>query len=419
MGVDCYCYNNTDPGSIPVPSLDKPVTVSNNLKKYNDLQHQETYNRVLTVNKNDLKSVQSSKKENENDKDNNNIIYNIISNNNNNIIIQNDSEFDKYINSFFKKMTEEQFNSLIKGRIKEIQLKFGEIKQDKKNEYINKFSENIIFKSPLFKEETNVSYFGSWDYINLVKKGWGTLIDKEGNFYEGGWEKDSINGYGRIISKNGDYYEGEIKNGNLEGNGIYYSYERKSTYKGEFHNNCFEGKGEQIFENYDNKNKKIIYEGEFKKGKRNGKGKLIFDDENIYEGSFNNDNFDGDGCFKWKDGREYKGQWKDNNMNGKGIFKWDTNNWYEGDYKNNRREGYGVYHFGEDNYFDGKWLNNLPHGMGKLKINGEKVEGLFRFGKMIKNNKKGNTFIGNIANIDFKDENIGAKAFKRKINSLK
>jgi hypothetical protein len=175
----------------------------------------------------------------------------------------------------------------------------------------------------------------------------------------------------------------------------------------------------QIFENYDNKNKKIIYEGEFKKGKRNGKGKLIFDDENIYEGSFNNDNFDGDGCFKWKDGREYKGQWKDNNMNGKGIFKWDTNNWYEGDYKNNRREGYGVYHFGEDNYFDGKWLNNLPHGIGKLKINGEKVEGLFRFGKMIKNNKKGNTFIGNIANIDFKDENIGAKAFKRKINSLK
>ena len=78
MGIDCYCYHNSDPGSIPVPPLDRPVTVSNNLKKYEDLKHQESYNRVLT--RNELKTVQSSKKDNEYDKDNNNI-YNLISNN--------------------------------------------------------------------------------------------------------------------------------------------------------------------------------------------------------------------------------------------------------------------------------------------------------------------------------------------------
>ena len=417
MGIDCYCYHNSDPGSIPVPPLDRPVTVSNNLKKYEDLKHQESYNRVLT--RNEHKTVKSSKKDNEYDKDNNNNFYNLIINNNNNIIIQNDSNFDKYINSFYKEITEEQFNSLMNEKIKEIQLKFGQINQDKKYEYINKFDENIIFKSPLVKEETNIAYFGSWDYINLVKKGWGILIDQKGNIYEGGWENDSMNGYGRIISKNGDYYEGDIKKGNLEGNGIFYSYERKSTYKGEFIDNCFEGKGEQIFENYENgKNIKIKYEGEFKRGKRNGNGKLIYDNGNIYEGAFIDDNFEGEGIFKWKDGREYNGQWKENQMNGKGVFRWDKNNWYEGHYKDNRREGLGVYHFGEENYFEGKWLNNLPHGVGKICKDGKIVEGLFRFGKFIKTiNRKGSTYIG--ASINFKDEKIDINTFKRKKNSLK
>ena len=62
---------------------------------------------------------------------------------------------------------------------------------------------------PLFFKEINIKYYGSWDPASYQKEGWGILIDKEGNKYEGGWEKDTMDGYGRIISINGNYYEGD------------------------------------------------------------------------------------------------------------------------------------------------------------------------------------------------------------------
>ena len=48
------------------------------------------------------------------------------------------------------------------------------------------------------------------------------------------------------------------------------------------------------------------------------------------------------------------------------------------------RNGKGVYHFGEKNKIDGKWKNNLPHGEGILTYDNKKIEGEFRYGKLIK-----------------------------------
>ena len=417
MGVDCFCNKNVEQGNIQVPPLDKIENISNNKEKNEKLNRQETYNKVFTINKNDLKTVPSNKNENENNNENNNINEikeNIINNNINN----NNSDFDANINKYLTQITEDKFYSQINTKIKEIESKFDKINQNKKDEYIK--DKNILFKPPLFSKETNITYFGSWDPKAYKKEGWGIMIDKEGNKYEGGWEKDLMNGYGRIISINGDYYEGEIKKGIIEGNGIFYSDKIKMSYKGEFKNNCFEGKGEQIFNISEKDNKKNIYEGMFKQGKRDGKGKFIFENENIYDGDFVDDKFNGYGCFKWKDGREYKGNWKDNQINGKGVFSWDKNNRYEGEYKNNRREGLGVYYFDEKNYFEGKWINNLPHGEGKIIKDGKTIEGLFRFGIMIKNNnsnKKGKNK-GNIMNIKFKDENIDVNKYNKKRNSF-
>ena len=423
MGVDCYCNKNSEQGNIPVPPLDKIVDASNNKENNEKYNLQETYNRIFTINKNDLKTVPSNKNENDNinnsikNEEEKNLKNKIIDNKINNF--NNDSDFDKYISKLSTQISEEKFNSIINIKIKEIESKFEKINKTKSDELIkNKDINNIIFKSPLLFKESNIKYFGSWNPKTFKKEGWGILIDKDGNKFEGGWENDIIDKYGRIISINGDFYEGEIKKGIIEGKGIFYLGEKKMKYNGEFKNNFFDGQGQQIFENSDKK--KLIYEGMFKNGKREGKGKIIFEDGNIYEGDFSKDKFNGEGCFKWKDGREYKGKWENNQMNGKGVFIWDKNNWYEGEYKDNRKEGFGIYHFGENNYFEGKWINNLPHGVGKINIDGKKIEGLFRFGKIIKNmnNKKGKNSVGKIKDIKFKDENINGNIFNKKRNSF-
>ena len=68
------------------------------------------------------------------------------------------------------------------------------------------------------------------------------------------------------------------------------------------------------------------------------------------------------------------------------------------------RNGKGVYHFGEKNKIDGKWKNNLPHGEGILTYDNKKIEGEFRYGKIIKS---------------FNDQDeIGSPKKRRKLKSL-
>lgn len=84
----------------------------------------------------------------------------------------------------------------------------------------------------------------------------------------------------------------------------------------------------------------------------------------------------------FKDGRNYNGDWKNNTMDGRGIFSWDNGDKYNGDYKNNIKEGNGVYSYG-CNLYDGNWVNNKPHGEGTLLCDGVRIEGYFRYGKIL------------------------------------
>jgi len=378
MGVDCYCNFRSEPGSIPVPQAENS---DNNHKKIrninNNPNNQNMKNKISFNNINEHNQIKNENINNIINKNNN-------ENNNSGKLMKciTDSEFEKIINEHSTEISKEKFLLLIKGKIKEIETELGEINESKKKEYLSQKNQNIINKSPLYFSSTKNTYFGTWSKNTLKKEGWGIIIDENGNKYEGGFKSDKLDGYCRIISVNGDYYEGEIKKGIVEGNGIFFSAEKGMLYNGEFKNNLFEGTGEQVYDNYENH--KITYVGQFKHGKREGKGKLSFDDGNYYEGNFTKDKFDGEGYFKFNDGREYKGNWKENEMNGEGVFIWNENQKYEGQYKDSRREGHGTYYFGENNYFQGNWLNNLPHGEGKLCNNGKVVEGLFRFGKLLK-----------------------------------
>lgn len=113
-----------------------------------------------------------------------------------------------------------------------------------------------------------------------------------------------------------------------------------------------------------------------------GEGSLFFTDGSHYKGDFDNNFFEGNGTFIFQNGRKYAGSWKKNSMDGTGVFIWEDRTKYKGQYKNNIKQGNGVYSFGA-NLYDGLWMNNLPHGKGILLNEGLRIEGIFRYGKIV------------------------------------
>ena len=278
-------------------------------------------------------------------------------------------KFDKLILEFAEYITDDKLGEAEKSVIKELERSLDEIT-------VNSSHHNKCFSRPalLFKKDNSI-YKGSWNFQGK-KEGFGIFLDSKGNKYIGEWKEDKIKGKGRIISINGDYYEGFFNDGIIEGYGMHYSKTNGYKYYGEFKNNKFHGKGKLVYED------KTSYEGLFFEGYKNGEGKLIFKDGSFYEGNFEKNNFNGKGKFNFIDGRSYTGDWSNNSMDGKGVFNWGNECKYKGEYKNNKREGNGVYSFG-CNLYDGYWLNNMPHGEGTLLLDGIRIVGLFRYGKIL------------------------------------
>ena len=284
--------------------------------------------------------------------------------------------FDNLMLSYADYITETQYEKSMLPQLVEMEKNLKPLTKD--NEKIKEFINDKILERPPLKFLSNeFIYKGMWN-INGEKEGFGTLIDKEGNKYTGGWKEDKCHGYGRLLSKNGDYYEGEWANGIIEGYGTFYSKKENYIYIGQFENFKFNGKGKIIYDN------KSTYEGNFVSGYKEGNGQLIFEDGSYYIGNFHKNNYNGNGIFKWNDGRIYSGEWKNNNIEGEGKFNWSDNVYYKGEYKNNAREGKGTYYFGGKDNFKGIWKNSLPHGEGVLTYKNMKLEGEFRFGKLIK-----------------------------------
>ena len=403
MGV-AICNCNKDSQNIPTsytnyPLIDETNNNNKNKKRYvnkyfsNNIILQKIKAPFESKNKNINMNIINTNKEFLNPKnywsniDTNKVLDYFNYQNSNNIISQNlDKEkfqiiknFDKKIKQHAEYISEEKFNEIENNSI---------IKQLEENlEKIYNINNNIntnnnnklqlkIFARPalLFKEDKSI-YKGSWNYQGK-KEGYGIYIDSEGNKYRGNWSKDQFNGEGILLSINGDFYKGEFTSGKMEGIGIYYSSKKKYKYLGEFKNNKFHGKGKLIYDDH------TTYEGGFFDGYIEGEGNLLFIDGSYYKGNFEKNKFSGKGKFFFKNGRKYFGDWKDNAMDGLGTFTWDEDTKYKGEYKNNKKEGNGVYSFGA-NLYDGYWVNNLPHGKGTLLNEGLRIEGNFRYGKIV------------------------------------
>ena len=408
MGVSiCQCKCNKDSQNIPTSYTNYPLvdeTNNNNRNKKRNFNKYFSNNKVIQK----IRSPLESQNKNVNiiniNKDNsqnysssclNNIDTNKVFDNtkNNNIIINNivlpqelDKEktkviknFDKKIKEFAEYISEEEFkekedNPIIQKLEEFLQNNIYNI-NDNININKNNSDQKIFTRQPLlFKKDKSV-YKGSWNYQGK-KEGFGIYIDSNGNKYKGNWSEDQFNGEGILLSINGDFYKGDFTLGKIEGNGVYHSFQEKYNYFGEFKNNKFHGKGKIIYDDH------TTYEGNFSEGYFEGEGNLLFVDGSYYKGSFEKNKFNGKGKFFFENGRKYFGDWKNNAMDGTGIFTWDEDTKYKGEYKNNKREGNGVYSFG-CNLYDGYWINNLPHGKGTLLNDGLRIEGNFRYGKIV------------------------------------
>lgn len=278
-------------------------------------------------------------------------------------------KFDKLIIEFADFIDDNKWNSVQKTVIKKMEENLDDLSTDSNS------NKNYFIRPALLFKKDNSIYKGSWNFKGK-KEGLGTFIDSKGNKFIGEWKDDKLNGKGRIFSISGDYYEGFFHEGVIEGYGMYYSKTNGYKYMGEFKNWKFHGKGKLIYDD------KTTYEGNFFEGYKNGQGKLVFKDGAYYEGNFEKNFFNGKGKFYFKDGRNYNGDWKKNTMDGKGVFNWGNECKYTGDYRNNKREGNGVYSFG-CNLYDGNWFNGMPHGEGTLLLDGLRIVGHFRYGKIL------------------------------------
>ncbi len=257
-----------------------------------------------------------------------------------------------------------------------------------------------------------------------VPHGNGRAEYKNGDVYEGEWNRGKRNGTGkiswakggefvgewyedRIISGNGVVYtvkdnfsfryEGEYRDGERNGFGKYAFTD--SVYEGQWVNGKRHGQGKTVWNEggefvgeYRDDNRwngngvvytvkdgfRFRYEGEYRNGERNGFGKFAFTDS-VYEGQWVNGKRHGQGKTVWNEGGVFVGEYRDNSIwNGNGVVYTVKNNFrlrYEGEYKNGKRNGFGKIIY-EDSVYEGQWKDNVEHGQGKLLWN------------------NGNTFVG-------------------------
>ena len=238
-----------------------------------------------------------------------------------------------------------------------------------------------VFEGPPIKYTTGEIYKGCWNYCNNKRHGFGISISSDGNtLYKGEWDSDKVGEFGLFLEKNGNYYLGQLNQGKFEGKGEL-EIEGVSKYKGEFKKDLPNGKG--FFEDYGNFYK---YNGDWENGLKHGKGILEFSDGTKYEGEFKNDLYDGIGVIKFRNGNKYEGEFCEGNIKGKGKFIWNEGFKYDGEYDDFMKNGFGKFFWNDNKYYEGQWLNNKQHGKGTIFYEGDEINGIFRFGKIIKGN---------------------------------
>ena len=281
------------------------------------------------------------------------------------------SKFNKNLEFFGEYISKQDFNSKIPKKIKDYMEKNPlEIKQQYSK------NTNIYETEPIEFKNGNI-YQGNWNK-DFKLEGPGKYYLKEDNvFAEGNWDNGELI-YARVFLPNGDIYEGQIKDSTFNGKGKLESY-NKDIYEGDFVNGEKTGEGKIIFSDG------TIYEGSLDKGEFRGKGKMIWKNGYEYNGEFNGQILSGKGKLSSSQGDFYEGDFENNLFHGKGKYFFSkSGNEYKGDFQYGIRKGKGIYSALNQYIYDGNWDDNLPCGIGKL-TNWNKTSILkctWRFGKI-------------------------------------
>ena len=321
--------------------------------------HYEDNKQINFVNENILIKTDSNKN-----------IFTCIDKNNKENIKNNFENVVKYCGEIIEDKTIEQILEEINPLANKISLP----------DHIVNYSEPNCSIYPPIKFTNGEIYKGSWN-LNNQRHGYGINISQDKNIFKGLWKEDKVSFYGLFLDFEGNYYMGELKDGKSNGKGEMVI-KGKSKYVGSFENDYPNGNG--ILENYDNGTK---YTGEILNGVKNGKGVLEYKDGTIYDGNFKNDVYEGFGVIKFPNNRKYEGDFHEGKIKGKGKFTWEDGKVYEGEYDDFMKKGFGKFYWNENKYYEGQWLNNKQHGKGTLHFDGKEINGTFRFGKIIKENK--------------------------------
>ena len=221
-------------------------------------------------------------------------------------------------------------------------------------------------------------YEGEYSHDGIIN-GKGTKIIKNNLIYKGQFSNGEFNGKGLLIKNGGSLYGDWIK-GECSGK-VIYKVENEFEYNGNFENNKKNGFGVEKYSDGS------IYEGNFKDNKKNGKGVYKFNTGEMYEGDFENNLYNGKGKYIWGfGGRKYEGEFKNGVINGKGIYTYDDGTIYNGNFIDGVKNGEGCIEFVDGRKYYGNWLNDELYGNGFLVNGDEKMEVIFRHGKIISTN---------------------------------
>lgn len=376
MGNDYGCICSKDTGDIPVPSSDykfeSPRVIENSPMKQSIQKSQSRNINISTRDVHKITKIQAA------------YLKHYSQKKFSKILLTRRQQFDTNIINFAQIINNSNstLSNYINDNVKEVEQSL--IPFVPSNTELAKYHYIFDRDAYLFKNDNSI-YKGNWNY-NGKKHGFGIFIDGEGNKYSGFWENDKFNNRGRLIDSNGNCFEGLWKNGKANGTGVL-TMKNGYRYEGNWEDDYQHGKG---LEKYSDNSK---YEGEYIKGVKEGRGEYTWSDGSKYIGEFENGKINGQGQFIWPDGRCYQGDWLNGQMHGKGEFTWPNGKRYVGEYKQSKKDGFGTYYWNSTTYYKGNWLNNSQHGEGTYYEDANVVKGIFRYGKLIKNESGGSVHL--------------------------
>ena len=282
-------------------------------------------------------------------------------------------------------------------------------------------------KGTLYRKKENgegveIIYFG--DYIMGRKNGYGKVIYKNGDIYEGGFKNDKREGlnckyiwkiddkkfigefkednlfYGILEKKGieGFKYEGEFVKGKIEGKGIYTNNKLEESAESIFKDGKFMGPTTRIFKNG------LKYQMDYKNGIPTSLPKIIYKNNDTFDflidfkSDDEKDTFISKihkklkrnklirnlkGIYKFNSGGEYIGKYKENYKNDfNGVVYYKNGDKYEGELRSGKRNGKGIYTYANGAKFLGEWINGIKNGYGKYIEKDQELEGNFIDGKI-------------------------------------